>query len=125
MRLKAMVRLKAMACAGLAALGVAMAVEPAAAFDWDRVAPPAGWGTDRTVRHWVYYPRYHNLYHVHGGTDPYAYRRARRGYYPYGSSAYWRAPQHLRPSVHGAPPKYYPSWGTGPSQQHRALPWHW
>jgi hypothetical protein len=130
-------RLKALFNIGLAVLSagitIGMAAAPAAAFDLDKVSPPPGWGTDRTVRHWVYYPRYHNLYHVHAGTDPYAYRSARRGYYPYGGSAYWRAPQHARRAHLGTPPAYHPAWGrhgqpNGPgthSGQHHIAPWHW
>jgi hypothetical protein len=124
-------RMRALLSLGLAALAVGMAAEPAAAFDWS--TQPKGWSNEQVVRHWVYYPRRHHVYHLHAGTDPYAYRAARRGYYPYYGAGYWRPPQRAH---HGTPPTYYPAWGqarhhhddpakpTGVAVQ-RVAPWHW
>jgi hypothetical protein len=104
-------RIKALLSLGLAALasglGLGLAAEPAAAFDFT-TPPPAGWGHEQVVKHWVYYPRYHHVYRVHRGTDPYAYRSRRVGYYPYYGTGYWRPPQQAH---HGRPPTYYPAWG--------------
>ena len=70
-----------------------LAPQSASATHWDRPDRPAGFGDVRTVRHWVYYPRYHHVYLNHANTDPYTYRYSPRGYYPYYNSAYWGAPR--------------------------------
>ena len=64
-------RLKSLAAAlfGLMSIGVASST-PASAFHWDRPDQPAGWSHSRTVRHWVYYPRYNHVYLRSGYTDP-------------------------------------------------------
>lgn len=110
-------------------------IMPAAAFDLHRSKPPAGWGKEQVVKHHVYYPRYHHVYHVHSATDPYAYRSEARGYYPYYNSGYWRPAAEVR---HARPryvlPKYYPAWGYTRHWHHkqwhaehhgRHRPWHW
>jgi hypothetical protein len=115
-------RLKSLAAAlfGLMSIGVASST-PASAFHWDRPDQPAGWGHARTVRHWVYYPRYNHVYLRSGYTDPYAYRYVPRGYYPYYNSNYWRPAYVNRP--HYRLPKYYPAWGA-PVRGYRHVEWH-
>ncbi|MEO1281407.1 MAG: hypothetical protein AAFV69_06700 [Pseudomonadota bacterium] len=85
---------------------------------------PAGWGTERTVRHYVYAPRYRHSYRFHNGTDPYAYRYEPRGYYPYYNSGYWR-PRHTVKKRHGhykqAP--YYQAWGDN-RKHYKHRKWH-
>jgi hypothetical protein len=109
---------------------------PAAATDLHRTAPPAGWGQERVINHYVYYPRYHHVYRVHGATDPYAYRPADRGYYPYYNSGYWRPAHEMRNrhKPHLELPKYYKAWGYTKHWHHKQwhnehhghhLPWHW
>lgn len=100
---------------------VAAAPQQAAAFHWDRPDQPAGWGTERTVRHWVYYPRYRHSYIQHGVTDRYAYRSEPRGYYPYYNSHYWGHPQIKR--FGGHLPPYYAAWGA-PRRHYRHVQWH-
>lgn len=97
------------ACAMLAG-ALLMMSEPAAA--WHRDRAPDGYGQTRVVHHHVYYPRYVHVYHVHSGTDPYAYRYVRPGYYPYYNSGYWR-PAHLvrKHRPHFRLPRYYQAWG--------------
>jgi hypothetical protein len=110
---------------------------PAAATDLHRTSPPAGWGQERVVNHYVYHPRYHHVYRIHGATDPYAYRPAHRGYYPYYNSGYWRPAHEMRHRhrPHYVLPKYQPGWGrnnhhgynhnpAGPHHAHH-WPWHW
>jgi hypothetical protein len=116
MRIKSLLNI-GLNCGAAAVMSVAAAVlaaSPAAAFDWGPHAP-TGWGNDQVVRHWIYTPRYHHVYRVHSGTDPYAYRSRRVGYYPYHGSGYWRPPQRAH---HGKPPTYYPAWGKGHHHSH-------
>ena len=94
----------------------------AEAFGWHRTAEPAGWGRMRTVRHWVYHPRYQHVYHNHTATDPYAYRTEPRGYYPYYNSNYWRPAHTVRRNRHHLPP-YYAAWGA-PKRGYRHVEWH-
>jgi hypothetical protein len=86
---------------------------------------PAGWGSERTVTHYGYYPRYHHVYRTHSVTDPYAYRYEPRGYYPYYNSGYWK-PAHTmrcRKHRHYHQPPYYQAWGyEDRAYHHRA--WH-
>jgi hypothetical protein len=117
MRLKSFLAL----AAAVVSLGLAAAPQPASANFWDRPDQPAGWGTVRTVRHWVYYPRYHHVYLGHGVSDPYAYRYSPRGYYPYYNSAYWGAPRVHR--YRGHLPPYYAAWGA-PSANYHHVEWH-
>jgi hypothetical protein len=93
-----------------------VAAVPASATDWHGVPGyhgPAGYGHERVIKHHVYYPRYHHVYRVHGGTDPYAYAPEHRHYYPYYNSGYWRPAHEMRhrPRPHYVLPKYYPAWG--------------
>lgn len=83
------------------------------AFGWHRGKPPAGWGRVQPVRHWVYYPRYHHVYHSHPVTDPYAYRYKRPRYYPYYNSGYWRSARVMRKRRRARflHPQYYRAWG--------------
>lgn len=127
-------RIRKLALTLLAALSCGfIASQPAAATDIHHAKPPAGWGHQRVINHYVYYPRYHHVYHVHGATDPYAYRPATRGYYPYYNSGYWR-PATYRHRPHYQLPAYYPAWGYTKRWQHkkwhavhhgRHKPWHW
>ena len=94
----------------------------ASAFFWDRPDQPAGWDHMRTVRHWVYYPRYHHVYLNHSETDPYAYRYSPRGYYPYYNSDYWRPSSSVR-RQHNVLPPYYASWG-GKKRHYHHVEWH-
>ena len=114
-------RLKTIAAAAAALLGFSLAVvEPAQAWHRD----PAGWGEVRTVRHYGYYPRYNHVYLIHGRTDPYAYRYAPRGYYPYYNSGYWRPAAEVRRTARYPLPPYYRAWGyPDPRYHHRE--WHY
>ena len=92
-------------------LGV-LAPSTSHAFGWHR-GSPSGWGRVQTVRHWVYYPRYHHTYRTHRVTDPYAYRYKRPRYYPYYNSGYWRSARQmrLRKRMRYVHPRYYRAWG--------------
>ena len=109
-----------LASAVLAAGFSLQAAAPAAAFGWDR--PPAGWGHEQVVRHWVYYPRYHHIHSVHSTTDPYAYRYSPRHYYPNYGSHYWVNPRHMRHPYRyqytGPRYRYYPAWGYRAHRHH-------
>ena len=107
---------------------------PVAATDLHPTRAPDGWGHERTVKHHVYYPRYRHVYLVHGTTDPYAYRPATRGYYPYYNSGYWRPAGYRTVRPHYELPKYYPAWGYTKQWHNRKwhaenhgrhYPWHW
>ncbi len=109
---------------------------PASATDLIRTMPPDGWGQERVVKHYVYYPRYQHIYKIHGATDPYAYRPEHRGYYPYYNAGYWRPAQEMRnrQKPHLQLPKYYPAWGYTQNWDNREwhndnhgrhFPWHW
>ena len=117
MRLKSLLALAAIALS----FGIA-APQSASAFGWDRPDQPAGWGRLRTVRHWVYYPRYNHVYLTHRATDPYAYSYEPRGYYPYYNSGYWGPPRIKRYS--GALPPYYAAWGANRVGYHH-VEWHY
>jgi hypothetical protein len=79
----------------------------------DRQDVPPGWGNVREVRHWFYYPRYHNHYLTHGQTDPFAYESDPRGYYPYYNSGYWKPRHAIRNErAHFVKPKYFKAWGA-------------
>ena len=116
-------RLKSLFAIALAivSLGMVAAPQSASAFHWDRPDQPAGWGRLRTVRHWVYYPRYQHTYLKHTATDPHAYRYVPRGYYPYYNSAYWGRPHVKR--FRGKLPHYYAAWGA-PRRNYRHVEWH-
>jgi hypothetical protein len=99
-----------------------VAVQPAEAFGFHRETPPAGWGNTQTVKHWVYYPRYHHVYLASAKTDPYAYQYRTRGYYPYYGSHYWRPAHEVKTQrANFKLPKYYPAWGYNKSWHHA----HW
>ena len=87
---------------------------------------PAGWGTERTVVHHGYYPRYRHVYVTHSVTDPYAYRYEPRGYYPYYNSGYWKPAREmrLRKRRHHRHPPYYQAWGY-PDAHYRHRAWHY
>lgn len=99
MRLKSLLA----ALAALATIGLANP-QAANAFGFDRDHRPEGWGRDRVVNHWVYYPRYAHNYNV----DPYAYQYSPRGYYPYNKSGYWRPASEIRARNH----KHYHHWNV-------------
>lgn len=89
--------------------------QTASAFGFDKYRHdmPKGWGQERTVRHWVYQPRYHHVFLTHAKTDPYAYRYEPRGYYPYYNSGYWKHRSHVaRERAHFVHPKYHAGWGA-------------
>jgi hypothetical protein len=108
-----------------AALAMGLASPPdASAFDRDRPDVPAGWGKERDVRHWVYYPRYRHFYYTHGQTDPYAYQAEPRGYYPYYNSGYWKPRGDVAlKRAHFVHPKYYKAWGANRKHWNNAG-WH-
>ena len=75
----------------------------------------------------VYTPFYHRHYRSDGYLDPNAYYPARRGYYPYYNSGYWRPTDELRyrraccrpdPVL----PRYYQAWGY-PRPIHKYRKW--
>lgn len=117
MRLKSLLAL----AAAIATFGMVAAPQSASAFGWDRPDQPAGWGRERVVRHWVYYPRYRHVYLTHPVTDPYAYRYIPRGYYPYYNAHYWRKARIKR--FRGHQPPYYKAWGS-PRKGYRHVEWH-
>ena len=103
---------------------VAGAGGTASAFDHKRSESPEGWGRERTVRHWVYHPRYHHVYHSHGATDPYAYRYEPRGYYPYYNSGQWRPRGHVGlKRAHFKHPKYHKAWSAN-RRSYQHYRWH-
>ena len=110
MRLKDL--LAAVAVGALASLAV---VAPAAAVDWkwDPSVAPEGHELSSIIEHRVYKPRYHHIYR----NDPYKYRYARRGYYPYFASQYWVPAEAMRNryryAYSGPKYTYYPAWGLG------------
>lgn len=115
-------RLKSLLAIAAAVASLAVVATPqSASAHWDRPDQPAGWGRLRTVRHWVYYPRYQHTYVTHAYTDPYAYRYEPRGYYPYYNSAYWGAPYIKR--YRGTLPPYYAAWGR-PVRNYHHVEWH-
>ena len=116
MRLKSLLAL----AATVLSLGLA-APQSAEAFGYNRPDQPAGWGRVRTVRHWVYYPRYNNQYLTQYVTDPYAYSYEPRGYYPYYNSGYWGPPRIKR--FRGALPPYFAAWGA-PDRHYRHVEFH-
>ncbi|MEL6871784.1 MAG: hypothetical protein AAFO62_03105 [Pseudomonadota bacterium] len=127
------ISLLAAALTGLAALTIGSST--AQAFGWDRTHAPRGYGKTRTVRHYVYRPRYRHRYRLHSHTDPYRYRYEPRGYYPYYNSGYWRPAHKVRRRYRFHQPRYYPAWGSHKRHykhhrwhhrnhgRHRA--WHW
>ena len=117
MRLKCLLAL----AAGVIAVGIA-APQPASAFFFDRPDQPAGWDQTRTVRHWVYYPRYNHTYLTHPETDPHAYQYSPRGYYPYYNSGYW-GPATVHRQNNKLPP-YYAAWGA-PKRNYHHVEWHY
>ena len=117
MRLKCLLAL----AAGVIAVGIA-APQPASAFFFDRPDQPAGWDQTRTVRLWVYYPRYNHTYLTHPETDPHAYQYSPRGYYPYYNSGYWGPPRVKRYS--GSLPPYHAAWGADRAGYNHVA-WHY
>ena len=97
--------------AGMVALaGAAATSDQAQAFGWCRQdCPPAGWGTVRPIKHWVYYPRYSHHYNVHSTTDPFAYQYRQPRYYP-GTSRYWSHHYEAQRPEFDLP-EYHPAWG--------------
>ena len=116
-------RLKNFLALIMGAFTLAIAVSgSASAFFWDRPDQPAGWDRLRTVRHWVYYPRYQHVYLNGAETDPHAYRYSNRGYYPYYNSGYWRPAESVK-RHHNVLPKYYAAWGA-PKKNYHHVEWH-
>lgn len=110
--------------AALLAAGLCLLNVPVADAGWDR--RPSGWGKEREVKHWVYYPRYRHKYKYHPYTDPYAYQYSPRGYYPYYNSHYWRPAWEMRMKrrkyTYVYPP-YFQAWGY-PMRNYRHREWH-
>lgn len=96
----------------------------ALASNLDRPNPPRGFGSEQTVRHWVYYPRYRNFYYTYGQQDPFAYHYEPRGYYPYYNSGEWKPACCIaRHRANLTGPKYYSGWGR--NKKHRSQSaWH-
>lgn len=111
--------------AAAAALALSLASPRVAhAFDQERPNPPRGFGSEQTVRHWVYYPRYRNFYYTYGQKDPFGYHYEPSGYYPYYNSREWKPARHMPPRrVHYTAPKYYPGWGLNKKHWSQAR-WH-
>ncbi len=58
---------------------------------WCRRGAPPGWCGPQTVRHYVYYPNYRNVYYMATfAPDPYPYVYVPRGYWPRYERPYWR-----------------------------------
>ena len=98
--------------------GLLAASSPAEAFGtrhWDPSRAPEHPRLERFVNHFVYRPRYTHVYHTAPHGDPYAYRYARRAYYPSYGSQYWvpAAQMRNRYRYHWSGPHYVyqPSWG--------------
>ncbi len=73
----------------IAAFGVAS--PSSAEAGWCRRGAPVGWCGPQTVRHFVYYPQYRNVYYMATfGPDPYPYVYMPRGYWPRYERPYWR-----------------------------------
>lgn len=131
MRWKTMIRILA-AVAALCVVGTL----PAAAADL-LYTKREGCCRERVVTHHVYYPHYTHIHHVEAYVDPYAYRPATRGYYPYYNSGYWKSLHEMRsrPKPHYVLPAYYPAWGYAKKKyRHKEwhyanhghhFPWHW
>jgi hypothetical protein len=120
-------RLKSLLAIATAAMALGLAAPKSAeAFGWKRHPEPAGWGRMRTIRHWVYHPRYKHVYLTHGDTDPYAYRYMPRGYYPYYNSHYWTSASEMRArrKARLRHPPYYAAWGY-PDHHYSHTEWHY
>jgi hypothetical protein len=108
-------RKKSLLAVAVAVIAAGLAAPTTAdAFGWSRHSEPEGWGRLRTIRHWVYYPRYTHVTLTHAGTDPYAYRYEPRGYYPFYNSGYWTKASEMRARrrarfIH---PPYHSAWGS-------------
>jgi hypothetical protein len=96
-----------------------LSATPASAADIAR--EPAGYNETRDVHHYRYVPNYRHFYHVSDGSDPYAYRYQRRGYYPYYHSNYWVKAEEMRKRYRytytGTKYRYSQSWGK-PRDEH-------
>jgi hypothetical protein len=103
------------------ALAMTLSAVPASAFDlgkkWDPTVAPEGYGQHKTIHHWIYRPHYKHVYHSALNEDPYAYRYARRAYYPHHASGYWVPAEQMRYryrySFQGPKFQYHPAWGHG------------
>jgi hypothetical protein len=110
-----------LAALALGVLGAVGQTAPAAAWGWDPSVAPEGYDHPRVIRHYVYRPRYQHVYHSGNQGDPYAYRYAKRAYYPYSASHYWAPAEMMRNryrySYDGPKYRYQPSWGK-PVEHH-------
>lgn len=75
-----------------------------------------------------YRPFYHRHYRSDFEYDRYAYYPARRGYYPYYNSGYWRPTYELRHRRDccrpiAVQPRYYGAWGY-PARPYKYRKWH-
>jgi hypothetical protein len=111
-----------LATAATISIGFAASVGSATAGSFDLSRAPEQPRYERFINHYIYKPRYVHRYHTAPHGDPYAYRYARRAYYPYTGSHYWVASEqmHNRYRYHWSGPKYeyQPSWGRAPVAHH-------
>jgi hypothetical protein len=111
-----------LAAAAAVSMGLVGSIESAEAWGLDLSRAPEQPRYERFINHYIYKPRYVHLYHTAPQGDPYAYRYARRAYYPYYGSQYWVASEQMRNRYryHWAGPKYeyHPSWGRTQANHH-------
>jgi len=75
-------RLKSTLAAGVIAVALCLSGQAPAEAGWCRGAP-RGWCGPQTVRHYVYYPNYYNVYYMATfAPDPVPYVYVPRGYWP-------------------------------------------
>lgn len=107
------------ATSALVLTGLAGSIDTAAAFDLSRAPEQPRY--ERFINHYIYKPHYVHRYHTAPHGDPYAYRYARRAYYPYHGSRYWVDAEQMRYRYRydwqGPKFVYNPSWGR-PKAEH-------
>jgi hypothetical protein len=110
------------ALAAAACLGLMSLTASAHAWGWDPTRAPEQPAYERFINHYIYKPRYTHVYHTAPQGDPYAYRYAKRAYYPYYGSRYWVSADNMRNRYryHYEGPKYVyqPSWGRPKGDGH-------
>jgi hypothetical protein len=110
-----------------AAMGLLSVVTSANA-GWDPTRAPEQPAYERFINHYIYKPRYVHVYHTAPHGDPYAYRYARRAYYPYYGSRYWVGAEQMRYRYRynftGPKYEYQPSWGKPKGEHHHTVRHH-
>jgi hypothetical protein len=105
-----------------AAVGLLSYSASASAWGFDPTRAPEQPAYERFINHYVYKPRYKHVYHTAPHGDPYAYRYARRAYYPYYGSNYWVDAEQMRYRYRynytGPKYVYHPSWGQPKANHH-------